>query len=249
MAIHLKTGIKTRMRPWTLSLGEVAFLIVTCGVVGSCLFATSSLVAKDSHLGAAISDITKIIFLPKAQWVFYSSFCVYFVVLVICEHRLNGSISNAYFRLIWICLCLLIATASYIFHYSESVFPANAIIFAFGILVGRLVGTWTAYIGRHGTNVAHLSIVGLLIVMLVIASLQENISPNAKFFYVGERRWSGPWTNPNTFGMMMGAGLVLITGMLIAIRGIEPRKMRFVIMMLCIAALFFIGRALLLSYS
>jgi O-antigen ligase len=35
------------------------------------------------------------------------------------------------------------------------------------------------------------------------------------FSYHGQARWCGPWNNPNTFGMLMGVGFVLLSGLLV----------------------------------
>jgi O-antigen ligase len=36
-----------------------------------------------------------------------------------------------------------------------------------------------------------------------------------EFFYRGQQRWTGPWDNPNLFGLMMGVGLTLALGLFI----------------------------------
>ena len=37
-----------------------------------------------------------------------------------------------------------------------------------------------------------------------------------EFQYRGQRRWTGVWDNPNTYGVLMGVGAVLAAGLLVA---------------------------------
>jgi hypothetical protein len=37
-----------------------------------------------------------------------------------------------------------------------------------------------------------------------------------EFFYRGQTRWTGPWDNPNLYGLLMGVGTVLAVGLLVA---------------------------------
>ena len=54
-----------------------------------------------------------------------------------------------------------------------------------------------------------------LLLLLAAASLWH---PEAamQFQYRGLNRWSGPWDNPNIFGLLMGTGVMLAAGMLVA---------------------------------
>src|SRR5690606_23950976 len=54
-----------------------------------------------------------------------------------------------------------------------------------------------------------------VIMLLVFSSGWHLNSPNN--FYHGPR-WMGIWYNPNIYGMLMGTGLILVVGMLIAVR-------------------------------
>jgi O-antigen ligase len=54
-------------------------------------------------------------------------------------------------------------------------------------------------------------VVGILLILLCLASAWR--SPSGRdFAYQGHARWSGPWDNPNIFGLLMSAGMVLAVG-------------------------------------
>ncbi|MGO8931113.1 MAG: O-antigen ligase family protein [Limisphaerales bacterium] len=63
-------------------------------------------------------------------------------------------------------------------------------------------------------------IVLALIVLLVGAAVWQ-AEPGHLFKYQGQARWSGPWENPNTFGMLMGVGVVLAVGRLV--QSLKPK--------------------------
>lgn len=65
--------------------------------------------------------------------------------------------------------------------------------------------------------------IGVLLVLLAAAALLKN-ETGLQFQYRGQERWTGPWDNPNIFGMLMGVGCVLALGQLVFYSGnTEPR--------------------------
>jgi hypothetical protein len=60
-------------------------------------------------------------------------------------------------------------------------------------------------------------IVLVLIILLAVAAVWQG-ETGRLFQYRGQGRWSGPWDNPNTFGMLMGVGLLLAVGRLVQSR-------------------------------
>jgi hypothetical protein len=50
------------------------------------------------------------------------------------------------------------------------------------------------------------------VVSLLTASVLWQSGPSSEFFYRGVSRWTGIWTNPNSFGIMMALGVVLSLG-------------------------------------
>ncbi len=57
------------------------------------------------------------------------------------------------------------------------------------------------------------AVLGILIFLLALSALWHP-ERGMEFFYRGQQRWTGPWDNPNLFGLLMGVGVVLAVGLL-----------------------------------
>ena len=73
--------------------------------------------------------------------------------------------------------------------------------------------------GRRGDQI----VLGLIL-LLAVAAVWQGETENL-FQYRGKVRWSGLWENPNTFGMLMGVGVVLAVGLLVSGKA-ESRKQK-----------------------
>ena len=109
-------------------------------------------------------------------------------------------------------------------------------------------------------------VVAVLLIFLTFASIWK---PNVGFTfeYQGHSRWSGPWGNPNVFGLLMGTGVALAMGMAVVAALYERRYSqnsndhlsgghrpplqvrKYVCALLCLFAAIFLARGLLHSYS
>jgi hypothetical protein len=59
------------------------------------------------------------------------------------------------------------------------------------------------------------AVLSILILLLASASLWHP-ERGMLFFYRGQPRWTGPWDNPNLYGVLMGVGTVLALGLLVS---------------------------------
>ncbi len=64
-------------------------------------------------------------------------------------------------------------------------------------------------------------IVQVLLGLLVVAVFWQN-EAGMRFQYREQARWTGPWENPNVFGMLMGVGMVLALGRVVSSSCKEP---------------------------
>ena len=62
---------------------------------------------------------------------------------------------------------------------------------------------------------AHINFLLSILVLLLAGAALWQPEMTMEFQYRGVRRWSGPWDNPNIYGMLMGVGLVLAVGMIV----------------------------------
>jgi O-antigen ligase len=89
---------------------------------------------------------------------------------------------------------------------------APALIFLFGATLGQGV----SFGAVNSAKFFLFELVSLLTALLVSASFWR-IDLGQAFFYHDQVRLSGPWDNPNTFGLLMGTGIMLSIGQTVQI--------------------------------
>jgi len=65
----------------------------------------------------------------------------------------------------------------------------------------------------------------LALIVLLAGAAAWQAETGHVFHYLGQGRWSGPWDNPNTFGILMAVGVVLAGGMAVLGKA-ESRKQK-----------------------
>jgi hypothetical protein len=149
--------------------------------------------------------------------------------------RFCGKSSDA-----WLCAFVVLVLLRYAFDYANAVRSLQVVVLLTGVVVGKGVALWAerpagrATISR-GTRVEsrepdmfvpssifdrpssfrRLTILFIITVLLAVAALWQP-ERGMEFFYRGQQRWTGPWDNPNLFGVLMGVGAILAVGMLVA---------------------------------
>ena len=120
----------------------------------------------------------------------------------------------------WLAVGVLISAIVYAFHYSPS---TQALTLLAGAVIGQAFGLWGGSITPSpvGDEVTSLksktsqrlltSSPTILVVLLALASVWHTVAVHT-FEYHGQTRWSGPWDNPNLFGLLMGTGAALAAG-------------------------------------
>src|SRR5208282_30340 len=156
------------------------------------------------------------------QWMVFISAGVYFLAFVLLRRRLaggrrtgtgwNASLAGE--------LCLLgllaVAALAYAFNYTQAVKSTHALTLLGAAALGQGAGVWALRSPKSNVQSpksAEGTVVGALTFLLVVAAVWQAEAGHL-FQYRGQGRWSGPWDNPNTFGVMMGVGVVLTLGSL-----------------------------------
>lgn len=121
------------------------------------------------------------------------------------------------------------------------------------LAAGQGIAFWMAWEARRArTLMVGAFVLGSLVIALAATGL---LHPDAgmAYQYRGVVRWKGLWDTPNTFGVLMAAGLVLAAGLawkaLVAVpaeQGRRTRWLRVAVWVFCAAVT---GTALLKSYS
>ena len=165
---------------------------------------------------------------------------------------------------LWLASLLVVCLALYATNYSPC---TPALILLGGAAVGQLVAM-VAHSQPENVRLETPSdfygwIIIFFVVLLAIASVW-NGNPWHLYEYHSSARRSGPWDNPNTFGMLMGTGIVLAVGHGVqnVISKINDWKTeraapgfwllafeRFSIVSLCLLAAILMARGLFHSYS
>jgi O-antigen ligase len=137
---------------------------------------------------------------------------------------------------------LLIGIFAYFIGYAAGLWTADAIVLLIGVALGK-GARFFLEVGSQKSKVRSFS-AGLVVLLAFSSWWHLDVSHN---FYPGTR-WTGLWDNPNTYGMLMEAGVVLAIGLLAGMKKEELRMKKLLPIILLVAAgMMAIG--LVFSYS
>jgi O-antigen ligase len=232
-----------RVRVEVLGTGLLVCLLALC------LFGDEFSRASSGLVGSISREISGISRNPSTQWMVLVCFVFYFLAFSIFELRSlpkrKWPVGNPICSQ---CLFVVFALLGYGFAYSTASKNAMIPIF-FGTLVfGKVVAFWARW-KTESMERRFSRILAVLILALVAASLWREKGLNT-FQYHQVPRWSGPWDNPNLFGLLMGTAVVLSFSM--GTRAWKARSVRFTkIIWVFACALTFVlcGWALIKSFS
>jgi hypothetical protein len=89
------------------------------------------------------------------------------------------------------------------------------VIFLLGAAVGQVLTTLAA---GYNPGIASNKLIRLIIHVFIVFFVLLSIWHKGEGFsltYLSRSRWSGPWDNPNTFGLLTGAGTILMMGTIV----------------------------------
>src|SRR5581483_3642716 len=204
-----------------------------------------------------LREVTYIFHDPGTQWMIFLCLGIYFTGFIFLRCRTKCFWREANPQL-WLIFLLLINAVFYAINHLTS---AQALILLGGAALGQGVAMWAGIEVKNAklkiTNDFSLLAVSLLVVLLALASVW-NGDLDHSFQYRSRARLTGPWDNPNVYGLLMGTGSLLAAGMGIrgwrmdppllrdrsgAARGRRWRKILF--LFLCFVAASLLGRGLL----
>jgi O-antigen ligase len=124
----------------------------------------------------------------------------------------------------------------------------NSVGFLFGVVLGKGASSLLKKKKQKTEegNILKIQIfLTVLILLLAFSSLWHLDMPNN--FYNGPR-WMGLWNNPNDYGMLMSAGVLLAVGLFAGSKNKEGRRRKWMSVVLLMTA-FMMGVGLIFSYS
>ena len=222
-----------------LKTSNVAFLLFVL------LFTGGSWEVFPGFIGSVLKEITAVFRDSATQWMLVVCLAVYFSAFLILERRMNPSAKkSSIFLFTFVALCLVSYAARY-----ESVAKSIQVpVLLAGIVSGLAVSAWVRW-SEQSTAQWSVWVLRWLAGLLAGAALYQPES-SASFSYRGVPRWCGVWDNPNLYGLLMGAGVVVAAGLgrsgwQMAERGWKSN----VHMALCLAAVALTAYGCFKSYS
>lgn len=192
---------------------------------------------------------------PATQWMILSALAGYFILFCTLEHRLSPP--GKWWRLgnadLWLSALVTLALLCHTFSNRDGIGGFSYVsTFLAGIVFGKAVSTLVRWRSAHlAQNTVWLA--GSLICFLSVAALWQPGSGPGRgmiYHYHDIVRWSGIWRNPNHYGLMMGAGLVLAIGLGVrAWRVVNGKRRKMLCVILCSAAAVLCGCGVFKSYS
>jgi len=232
--------------------GRIA--VATLFALALCLYSDSVLAKFDNSVGSVLRSAAAILRNSELQWSIFLCGTVYFAFFMLLRSRQSVLVSlGARPPALWLLGLLILETFAYAFNYSSSAASTQALTLLAGAILGIGVNLWMGSEGRinreEGQTVLELLVVFMLVVLLEVASVW-NLDSGRIFEYRGHTRWTGPWDNPNIFGLLMGTGVVLAFGITSGIPHFECDKSRkSLFVLLSLLAALFMAHALSHSYS
>jgi hypothetical protein len=237
---------------------KLTAIALKSGVVGFLLFIflfiNAILDSPPSSVGFIWQEINNVLRDPETQWMVFLCLGIYFVAFVFLRSRAASFFWRTTNPNLWLTCTLFIGAVVYAFHYSPS---TQALIFLAGTVLGQGAAFWAEFDGRRqkaaGINRLGILVISVMTLLLTLASIWKT-NPSQTFKYQEHIRWSGPWDNPNIFGLLMGTGITLAAGQLIqslkfVVQSQKQLLGKYARVVLCVLAIVLLIRGLIHSYS
>lgn len=187
---------------------------ITLVFVASCFivfYADAILIPYNGLIGSLARCVLDVIWQNSSEWLVVTATISY--VIFMCFGAKNDGVSeppliNPY---LWLLACLILAAYNLLF---TSLISIQTLTFFWCLFIGMAISLQIKADGEYGdSTIMSLAFVLLLIISLTISTFYQ-IPKWHLFKYRGVFRWSGPWDNPNLFGLLMGTGVVIAIGVL-----------------------------------
>jgi O-antigen ligase len=249
----------------------LAFLGLILCILGSYLF-SSTRFFTEGIIGITFQQVLVTCRNPETQWVVMLCASIYFVTFALLQsHHSTACFWHISNPDLWLMGALLVSELIYTFNYSTSSLSLQSLALLAGAMFGKGGKIWASL--RLNSRQIRYSIgtyITLLVLLLAFVSIWHwGVTDNSQ--YRGQARWSGPWDNPNIYGLLMGVGVSLALGLLaqnltccdeakrrresnVQSQGAEakswkPRIRKYAAAILCFSAAILMARGLFHSYS
>jgi O-antigen ligase len=167
---------------------------------------------SSGFIGFAIRGLNTILRDRTAQWIVLAWLTFYLIAFSTFDFRASADykwwwVGNP---ILWQFAFVGLAVFGFAFDHSAAA-DYTMVLVIFGTLgFGKAVSMWVGW-KKRGRVQRGIWLIGFLVSVLT-ASVFWHPERMAEFRYHGISRWSGPWDNPNLFGLLMGSSFVLSLG-------------------------------------
>lgn len=189
-------------------------------LVGSlCLFGDCEATRRCRLLAGTLGEVGTAFSDAGMQWMVFvctSLYCLGFAVL--CRQQAGGGMNWTTWKVsppseLWLAGLLAAAAWKYL-DYTQAVKSTSALSLLGSMALGQAAGLWEGAREKQAEGKECRGIVGGVLIVLLVGAVAWQTEAGYLFRYNGRARWNGPWDNPNTFGVLMGVGVVLAVGSL-----------------------------------
>lgn len=179
-------------------------------LLGLCLFG-EPIIRYSGVIGVVIKDKFAFLESPDTQWVVLMFFVAYAIGLVTAINNLRGQKCSK-FSICVLAICFF-STVNYFRDVSCASSSCDALIFLSGLAACLGLHFYTTRSDMDLKLKLYRAAIRSIVLFMGLASIcPQYLTRRIK--YHNELRGSGPWNNPNTFGLLMGVGAVSGLGIL-----------------------------------
>ncbi len=166
---------------------------------------------SESWFQTIIDHAKSLLHAPETQPLCAISLTIYASAFLFLAKRRSPSQSQ---RLACVAVVYALTLSAYFFAGGAHNFATLDVVVLFGAAVIGLALDFCIGLSSRPRSEWLGQVFFVIITILTVGSMSEN-SSNLEYQYRGVERHTGIWKNPNTFGLLMGCGLVLSLGSLI----------------------------------
>ena len=173
-----------------------------------CLFADAAAASNSKIVSAVVVEITAVCCDPGTQWWVFISFLIYIALFLFLRFQTRSGFWHARSASPYLSCLILIGSLTYLLNYSPS---AESLVFIVAIVLSQGIAFWSNKRDWSHSRRVTLFVITLFVILLTVASIW-NVDTGYYYEYHNHNRWSGPWSNPNLCGLLMGTGVILAIG-------------------------------------
>lgn len=189
---------------------------------------------------------------PETQWAVFLCLAVYLATFTWLRFLRNPDIAlSTEHPNLWGIFAALEIGISYVLNYTMASTSFQALLLLSGVTLSMGIGVLRECRSGESQRKDSSMVIISFVVFFMLASIWRPESINF-LQYHGQPRWTGPWNNPNIFGLLMGTGIALVIGsvILVLVEGnTKQRILKCARVFLGIIAVIILGRGLFHSFS